>query len=383
MSDLQQKALIFTTIQGHASIAEAMSESLRAHAWEVHIVSFADPVLVLYRWAYRHAPWTGRYYYRMLFLPGISNFVSWYTRRSHQRMFSAALKSSVPDIIVGTSYGFDALIIKWKKLQTELQLFSPPYLSVVVDPRTFFPTNVCEGADTNCVFDQTTADLCAKLKPAAKTTVTGWFVRRRFRSPLSKSEIRKQLNLDQNTLTLLFVAGSEGEVKSAKLIPELLTLAESVQIILACGNNSKLKKNFDQLSAQLPSGSNKKLIVLPFITNIDCYMSAADLIIGKAGPNTIFEAVATETPFFAVTHIAGQEDGNLALIREYNLGYVEEDLHRAAVILKRLIFNPQELENFRRSLHTLAQLNDQAGQNLLQQIAVLSRPQLPRDLNPL
>ena len=66
-------------------------------------------------------------------------------------------------------------------------------------------------------------------------------------------------------------------------------------------------------------------------------MGIADLIIGKAGPNTIFETVAAKKPFIAITHIAGQEDCNLDLIKEYQLGFVEENAIKVVEALARCV----------------------------------------------
>jgi UDP-N-acetylglucosamine:LPS N-acetylglucosamine transferase len=93
-------------------------------------------------------------------------------------------------------------------------------------------------------------------------------------------------------------------------------------------------------------------------------MQASDLVIGKAGPNSVFEAVACLTPFFATTHIAGQEDGNLDIIRELKLGYVEEDSVKAAKLLHQIIENPKQLENFKENLNVLSDYNKQAKTKL-------------------
>jgi UDP-N-acetylglucosamine:LPS N-acetylglucosamine transferase len=100
-------------------------------------------------------------------------------------------------------------------------------------------------------------------------------------------------------------------------------------------------------------------------------MQAADLVIGKAGPNMLFETVATETPFFAITHIAGQEDGNLDIIRDYNLGYVEENILKAQRILKQIINHPEQLDKFKTDILKLKKYNQQSKEKLLKIIANL------------
>jgi UDP-N-acetylglucosamine:LPS N-acetylglucosamine transferase len=122
------------------------------------------------------------------------------------------------------------------------------------------------------------------------------------------------------------------------------------------------------------TNDQQKLIALKFVTNGEEYMQAADLVIGKAGPNTIFESVATLTPFFAITHIAGQEDGNLDLIRDHQLGYVEENISKAQKLLSDIIENPQQLQDFQPHLKEIADFNRQSKQKLLNLIDSIESP---------
>jgi UDP-N-acetylglucosamine:LPS N-acetylglucosamine transferase len=103
-------------------------------------------------------------------------------------------------------------------------------------------------------------------------------------------------------------------------------------------------------------------------------MQASDLVIGKAGPNLLFETVATKTPFFAITHIAGQEDGNLDIIKEYKLGYVEENTIKANRLLGDIINHPEKLKKFLPHIEKLATYNRQAANILSQTISKLLIP---------
>lgn len=369
----KKRALVFTTIQGHKSISDTLVQILQQHDWEVHSTMYVDPVLVIYRWIYWYAPALCKYYYFTLFLPGVEHIVRFYTKRTHGAAFRKTMREHTEsDLLISASYGYDSLITEWKKRMTKEGKKSPAYVNVVVDPRTFFLVNLSATADQNLVFNDTIARSCRKLKPKAPVAVTGWFVRPQFRSQTPKQEARQALGLEANKLTLLFVAGSEGETKSAKLIPTLLDQNTPTQIILACGNNAKLKAEFDKLAACVPASSAVTLYTLPFTKEIHKYMRAADLIVGKAGPNMIFEAVASETPFFATAHISGQEDGNLELIREYGIGYVEENLEKAASLLRKIAAHPQQLEQFTPHLKALAAQNDQAPARFIDVVQALT-----------
>jgi UDP-N-acetylglucosamine:LPS N-acetylglucosamine transferase len=51
-------------------------------------------------------------------------------------------------------------------------------------------------------------------------------------------------------------------------------------------------------------------------------MASADVVMGKAGPNVLFEAVTLGKPFIATAYIPGQEEVNLDFIRRHKLGWI-------------------------------------------------------------
>lgn len=367
------RILLFTTIQGHASIADAIRRKLAAAGWDTSSAAFTDPSLNVYRWLYRHSPGLCWIYYNALFLPGIRNLIAMYTKKSHRSVFVSAMENFPCDVIIGTSYGFDSLILEQRAEQEKLGLPHPLFINIVVDPRTFFATNVVDLADANCVFDEVIAQLCKASRPFANIESTGWFVRPEFNQDTSKAEMRKELGLDPDKLTLLFAAGSEGEVKSAQLIPQLLALGEPIQIMLACGSNEELRRKFQSLADSYKNNPSQKFFTLPFTKKLHKYVRAADLLVGKAGPNTIFEAAACGTPFFATTHIAGQEDGNLDIIREHELGYVEENLDKAKQLLSEVIAQPELLKKFDEPMKKVASYNEKSVDRLLSIIQKLKQ----------
>src|SRR6185369_12052093 len=113
-----KRALLFTTIQGHASIADAISRKLTDRGWHTLVAAFEDPVIIVYRWVYRYAPSLCRIYFQSLFLPGFTNFIANYTKKSHGPVFKKAIADFPTKIIIGTSYGFDSSVLS---LRRELQ----------------------------------------------------------------------------------------------------------------------------------------------------------------------------------------------------------------------------------------------------------------------
>ncbi|GMI34128.1 hypothetical protein TeGR_g4767, partial [Tetraparma gracilis] len=65
--------------------------------------------------------------------------------------------------------------------------------------------------------------------------------------------------------------------------------------------------------------------VTGYVTNMDSYMRAADIMVTKAGPGTLAEACILGLPVIMSSYLPGQEAGNLKLVEEQGWGeYLSE-----------------------------------------------------------
>jgi len=208
--------------------------------------------------------------------------------------------------------------------------------------------------------------------------VLGWLIRERFYQPQPKEKIRKKLGFKKDVFTLLVCGGSEGSNMVLKIIPALLAVKRPVQIMVVCGTNQTLFKTLNSFKKFLPKLAKTKinhLETLPaklnlklfrFTNNLAPLISVADLVVGKAGPNLIFESVALGKPFLAICHISGQEDANLSLIKKKRLGMVEENPIKAIKLLNKIVYRPQILTKFTPFIAKERQANSQAQEKLVQ-----------------
>ena len=114
-----------------------------------------------------------------------------------------------------------------------------------------------------------------------------------------------------------------------------------------------------------------RLRVLPFTQNIAPYMAAADVIIGKAGPNFIAEAMILEKPFLATSFIPGQEAPNLTFLERHNLGWVCLEPIAQHHLLAKLASEPAALAEKVNSIRVYRAWNMQANQGIYPVIAGL------------
>ena len=143
--------------------------------------------------------------------------------------------------------------------------------------------------------------------------LTGWPVRAQFyrADAHDRAATLTRLQLDPAAFTVFIQGGGEGTANIVRTVESTLSV-DAAQVILAAGTNRALRERF---------GGAPGVRVIPFTPEIAPLMAAADVVLGKAGPNMLFEAVTLGKPFIASTYIPGQETGNLALIARYGLGW--------------------------------------------------------------
>jgi len=355
---------IFTTTEGHLSIAQAVQQALKQnHTTHLNIIRAKE--FNLYTPFYLFFPYLFKIPFKLGNFPITQKIANSYSKISYKKSLLQYLKSQKPQFAVSCFYMHNHLLQQYQ-FDKNFILFN-----TIANPRTFSPLELSSQA-YNLVFDSNAYQTCLSqgISPD-KLIISGWFVRDQFEKKYNQKQVRQQLKLDPNVLTLLIVAGSEGTNTILKNFPAFINTKRPVQVIFACGKNKGLYSTINTLSKAIKTAHPKtkaKITPLAFTKEIHLYLQAADLIIGKAGPNLLFEAVATRTPFLATTHVSGQEDGNLDIIKEYNLGYVEENLARSVKLIKHLINNPQTLKQFQPSLKKMATHNHKSKKNLLKTV---------------
>ncbi len=163
--------------------------------------------------------------------------------------------------------------------------------------------------------------------------ITGMPVRKQFLQDYnaSKSETLASLSLDPAVFTVFLQGGAEGAAGIGQTVESILSSNKHLQIILAVGTNTNMASHFSGIA---------RVRVLPFTDDIAPYMAAADVIVGKAGPNSIAEAVMLEKPFIATAFIPGQEEPNLAFLRRYDLGWVCLEAEAQIALMGKLVTDP-------------------------------------------
>ncbi|GAB3437519.1 MGDG synthase family glycosyltransferase [Flindersiella endophytica] len=174
-----------------------------------------------------------------------------------------------------------------------------------------------------------------------------------FRPPAAGEQqtLRKRWGLDPHRPTILLMSGWHGNRNIRRQVEALAKEFHPWQVIVVCGRNDKLRH---RLLAQPLGTFRTPLLVLGFVDDIADRMRASDLVITKAGPGTIAEALATGIPLILTGHVDGQENANLRFVGNYGVGvYVPHtsDLREA---VEAMLGNPQQINEMKQRANTLA-----------------------------
>jgi len=372
---------------GHVSLAEALRDLLvnaaqpedTYHPNAIHdtnneVISIVDPQPALfylhYRLASRYALWLWAAEFRFLDTPGRSLQAHEIFARLMRHRLHALLDRVQPDLII-TTYPFLSYEVTHALQQCSSTI---PLVMLFSDANSVHASWLTERrasatfATTRETYEQALAIGFAQ----DRLHLVGWPVRAQFyHSDLSNPEKSKgtltQLNLVPNRYTIFLQGGGEGAARIASTIENMLTtetLMNKVQIILAAGTNQNLLARYRNVP---------NVATLPYTNDIAPYMAAADLVMGKAGPNILFESVMLGKPFVATTFIPGQEQENLAFIQRHRLGWVALQPEEQRALLFKLIHNPPQLEALSTTINTYRDWNINANH----QIAPLIRQLIP------
>lgn len=307
---------------------------------------------------YRRAPSLFQAPFRAAEKPVMMRNIKRLFTRKYSDKLHAFIQQEQPDFLINTFWMYQG-VLENVAIDTPRKL-----LNVLADPITVHPLTIAAPPFLNAGYTNETITICKTFAPDGVYEPFGWFVRSEFEESYNQKVVQAKLGINPEHFTVLMNTGSQGTQTILDIL-ELLQTTIPVEIIVACGTNDALNEKVQSLAeTKKKMFPQMRIQALAFTNKMYEYMQAADVVIGKAGPNSLFESVATHTPFFATTHIAGQEDGNLELIKKEKFGFVEEDSEKAVALLERIIAKPAMLEEFAAPIKKAATYNKAAGEKL-------------------
>jgi processive 1,2-diacylglycerol beta-glucosyltransferase len=176
-----------------------------------------------------------------------------------------------------------------------------------------------------------------------------------FAKPLERAAARKHLGLAAEATVILVAAGGYGIGPVEQLVNDLLASQRPWQIVAIAGKSEKIRKRLEEAAkaaGRLQEGS-AKLCPVGFTTEMDQYMAAADLLVGKAGGLTTSEALARALPMALIEPIPGQEERNADHLLEAGAAIRCNNLPVAAWKISKLLDDPARLSRMREAARGL------------------------------
>jgi len=260
------------------------------------------------------------------------------------------LEEERPDLIVATHF-LPAEIVSWMKGKTRL---SCPQVVVVTD-LDLHAMWLCRHVEHYFVaLDETRECLVEQGVARAAVTVSGIPVDPVFSRSKDRRQVSEKHGLRPDVTTILISAGGFGLGPIEKVMKSLLRLRHPAQIIPICGRSEALKQRLEMVMSRVPAGHHVSAKVVGFTREMDEFMTASDILVGKPGGLTMSEALVKGLVFVIADPIPGQEERNTDHLLEEGVALRCNNLPVLAYKIDRLLDDPTRFAAMRQNALRLA-----------------------------
>ncbi len=239
------------------------------------------------------------------------------------------LQAIRPDVIVSV---FPALGYTIQRAVQELGWHTPLGI-VVADLFSIHPAWLCRDAAWYAMpTDEARRSFASTGIDSGSIHVFGLPVRREFlRQPDDRYNLRRDLGLPIENFVVLISGGGEGTGRLEDMVDTLLASHLPCHLAVVTGRNERLRQRLVHKTQGLPCR------VLGYVDDIARWMWASDLLVTKAGPSTIIEAVHCGLPMVLTWAIPGQEEGNVSFVLSNGLGMMATEPQDVVTSVAKLL----------------------------------------------
>jgi 1,2-diacylglycerol 3-beta-galactosyltransferase len=254
-----------------------------------------------------------------------------YVRRAMRRM----MRANPADVIVSVHPLFTAATDR------ALGPNRPALITVVTDLVTGHAMWYHRNVDLCVVPTEAARERALRAgMPPERVQTVGLPVARRFCVPFGdREQLRRELGWPLGLPLVLVVGGGEGMGPMAATARAIAQGGEGrLGLVVVCGRNQRLRRRLEQTEWKVPA------FIYGFEHRIPEMMRATDLLVTKAGPGTITEALNAGLPMVLYSRLPGQEDGNVGYVQEEGVGVWAPGPERAAGAALRWLDDPAALQ---------------------------------------
>src|SRR5262252_3070820 len=266
------------------------------------------------------------------------------------RPFVKLLKQYRPDITICTHF-LPAEIVSWLKAKEKL---GARQAIVVTDFDVHAMWLVHHFEQYFVALEETRVHL-EKLGIAHdKVSVSGIPIDPVFSRPKDKRAMQVKHGLATDRVTILISAGGFGVGPIKNTVSALTQLQHPAQVVAMCGRNEDAVRQVNEIGDR--GGSDPRVLIkaVGFTTEVDEYMAASDILLGKPGGLTSSEALARGLAFVIVNPIPGQEERNADHLLAQGVAIRCNNLPVLAYKIDCLFDDPSRLERMQGAARQMA-----------------------------
>lgn len=330
---------------GHVASARAMAQALERlypEQIELRITDFMHEVgatrldrrhKAIWRWALRH-PQSARVFQRVIdATPQLTMRIQRLLLAAFARRAAAYMTLAPVDLVV-SNHGLVTTGLALAKRHLGLDL---PVLTFATEPHAISAYWADPWTDHVLVPSAEIGQTLARMGvPACKLEVVGYPVQQAFLEAKGKAEARRCLGLEDRFTCLVSLGGEGVTPKPTALIEALCAEAPAPQVVVISGRNAALK---DELLAMGVPG----LRVEGYVDAMADYVAASDVVVGKAGPASVYEALAVGRPVLVTGYAGLNERGVVAFLEQRSLGRFVRDARELRREIRRFRDDPDAL----------------------------------------
>lgn len=232
------------------------------------------------------------------------------------------LDSVKPDIVLATHATPLGIMSLYKEQHPEL------WLGAVVPDYNIHPWWLCDRVDAYFLAD---GKLKSRFPEDVSVEALGLPIRAAF-GVASRTECRAKFGFKADEKVVLLMGGGEGLLPMEELVDTILgAQLPHTRLVVIAGKNEQLVHKLQKSCAGI---KEEKLQIYGFREDAPELLTAADVLISKAGAVTAAEALACGLDYIIYRPLPGQETGNARFLATYHGAKIADNLQMVVQYLQ-------------------------------------------------
>ena len=160
-------------------------------------------------------------------------------------------------------------------------------------------------------------------------------------------ELREKYGFPRHKRLILITGGGEGLPGGENCLQAIVRAELDVEIAFVCGKNLRQREDVENIAKQ---SSITRISVYGFIDFMYELMNMADIILTKAGPATLFEALMLKKPLILTRRLYGQEQGNVDFVVKNKLGWFIPQPQAITAKIREILAHPEIAEQVMQNI---------------------------------